>query len=741
MKKYYLLAVTLAALASCSSDDFVGNDSPEKTSVQEETGAAIAFGGGFKAITRADSYGKAAADLLGNQFIVLGVKGDGTGNSQSNVFKSYTVDWVQNTAGTTESNTADWEYVGRANKFDLAGAQAIKFWDYSTTAYDFCAYSVGAGNTLITEGEVTAGKILATGINYNATQIGETGKYQISSAYTLKGAKADLAKCYITDMMTITKASGNYQKEVELKFRSLATKVRMALYETVPGYSVKSVEFFQDDATLRNVDISSNTNATLFGTNAFKTGGTYTISFPKIGSGNNSDPDYNKAHVSISDATLANTQAFGALNYTSAEGAETAGDNYLGRSSSAPSFAGTGTWYQDMLPNESGEILEMRVNYTLVSTDGAGEEIKVYGAKAFVPAVYTKWLPNYAYTYIFKISDNTNGWTNPTEDPAGLYPITFDAVVLSSEETGNQTTITTVAKPSITTYQKGHVYSESDEYKVPTNADATNAASNDAIYAQVMNDGTLVTDLNGSGKSFFYKLSETAGQTYTAAPSGWPTGYYTDQYCTAPASGDFSPSTPYYTKGPWSEASVMDALNIQESETSGTIKGRNGITLTPATADYTVVKIPGEDGNWITQYNAAGTPTDIAAGMVAKLSPDAAGTYAYVYKVSDGEPSAVITTVILTSAPTDWKKTDNVYYTDAACTHKDDTDFSNSITLSSEPADWNPVNNVYYTDAACTIKANKAYDDGTYYKNVWYKKYTNLNKEYGVKIIKVVSGS
>lgn len=739
MKKVYLiLAATVGlTLASCTSNEYIGDVA--NTTIEGD--GSIGFGGGFKAVTRANSTGAAAADLLGNEFIVTGVKGDGTGTGQSNVFQSYTVDWTQNTAGTTESNTADWEYVGKTNHFGLAGAQAIKYWDYSTTAYDFAAYSVGKGNTIITTGDPVSGQILATGINYNASLIpaSDPAKYQITNAYTLKGARADLAKCYITDMKTVAKAS--YQQEVELRFRSLATKVRMAIYETVPGYSVKKVEFFHNDTDPRDEDITSNTSATLFGDDVFYTSGTYTVSFPKIGSGNSSDPDINKAHVAMSGETTGvdgDMQLFGALNYKAAEDHETGASIYLGRSSTDPSFAGTGTWYQTMLPNEEGVVLEMRVNYTLESTDGSGETIKVYGAKAFVPAVYTKWLPNYAYTYIFKISDNTNGWTNPTTDPAGLYPITFDAVVLDNEETGHQTTITTVAEPSITTYQKGHVYSATDEYKVPANPDATAAASNDAIYAQVMNAGILVTNLNTAGNSYFYKLSETASLSLTSAPAGWPKGYYTDAECSTAAPTTFVAGT-YYKKGPWSEANVMDALNIRTSGDATTVVGRNGITLTPATADYTVTQIPGEDGNWITKYNASGTPTAIAAGMVAKLSPATAGTYAYVYKVSTGSPTPVITTVILTSAPADWNKTDNVYYTDAGCTHKDDTDFSNSITLSSEPADWNSVNNVYYTDAACTTQANHAYENGTYYKNVWYKKYVDSNNVYGVKVIKVVN--
>lgn len=743
-KYFFLAALAGMTLASCSDDVFVGDNSPN---VVEETAIdnGILFGGGFRAVTRGNSVGAAAAELLGNEFIVTGVKGDGTGKDQTNVFKSYTVNWAQNTAGTTESNTADWEYVGKHNYFGLSGAQAIKYWDFNTTAYDFAAFSVGAGNTIITTGTPSGSNILTGGITYNATQIGTSGKYEITSAYTLQGEKDALTKCYITDMKTVTKGSSpDYREEVELEFRSLATKVRMAIYETVPGYSVKDVEFFQDDATARDVDISANTSATLFGAGAFYASGTYTVSFPKIGSGNSSDPDYNKAHVAIIDYTeqTGSKQAFGTLNYTTAEDAEAAGTHYLGRTSTAPSFAGTSTWYQPVLPNENGAVLEMRVNYTLVATDGSGETIKIYGAKAYVPAAYTKWLPNYAYTYIFKISDNTNGWTNPTSDPAGLYPITFDAVVLSSEETGTQTTITTVATPSITTYQKGHVYDARDEYYVVSAADAAAAKDNDAIYAQVMKDGALMNDLSTSGKSYFYTITNV-GIELSTEPTGWPVGYYTDPACTTPATGTFSSGTFYRAV---SEASVMDALNIRTNESSGTITGRNGIVLAPATADYTVNKIPGEDDNWITQYynKDAQTPgmENITAGMVARLAPDAAGTYAYVYQDATGSATSVITTVVvdLATTPTGWSSSDNKYYIDANCTTKANYEFeAGKVTLNAEPGDWNPVNNIYYTDAACTTKANHPYANGDYYRKIYYQKYDNLNNTYGVKVIKVVA--
>ena len=661
MKKIYLLATALAALVSCSSDDFVGDASP--TPGSEEVGEAIAFGGGFKAVTRADKYDKDAADLLGSKFIVTGVKGDGTGKDQAYVFKSYTVDWAQNTAGQTESNSSDWEYVGKTHNFGLVSSQTIQYWDFSTTAYDFAAYSVGT-NTLVAKttdnigtGDVTANEVWATPIEYTATEITpstDPETYQIASAYQLRGSAEDLAECYITDMKTVN--SSAYKNVVELQFRSLATKVRMAIYETVPGYSVKDVNFYTSDgatvvATGTGAGELNNTNATLIGgEGAFYPNGTCTVSFPHIGSATSGNSDHNKAHVSITGAgTAATTQAFGALNYTTGEGSLTSTNGFLQRTSRTPSFAGTtAPYYVTMLPNEEGKVLELRVNYTLVSNDGSGEVMTIHGAKAFVPAIYAKWLPNYAYTYIFKISDNTNGWTNPDnasdDTKAGLFPITFDAVVLDPIlATTEQTTITTVAMPSITTYQKGHVYSASNEYVAGD------------IYVQVMQNSTLVTDLNHKessayDKSFLYTVDATN-----------------------------------YTIADLSEAAVMDALNIQEGVSSGVITGRNKIKLTPADFDPTVTAIPGEDENDI----------KVNAGEAVKFAASS-GTYAYVYLVSTGSPSDVITTIYGGTAPTDWS---TGYYTNAGCTEAATGDFS------------------------ATTK--------------YYKKYTNNNNVYGVKIIKV----
>ncbi len=731
MKKYlFFAAVALVALASCSDETLVAENSPNMGG-ETGDGGAIVFNSGTKTITRADHVGADAANLLNKKFYVVAFKGDGS-SSMSQTFDNYLVEWTENTAGTTTSNTSDWEYVGQtapAWSGITGNKQTIKYWDYSNTQYDFIAWSPGTATAVpAPDGPSTPPS--------GTVQIGKpTANTPYAPTYTLKGSRDDLAKCYIADMVTAykedkTPVQPKYQEEVKFTFRNLACKVRMALYETVPGYSVKDVKFYTDNSTSLG-DGATEDNANLFTSgsedyNKFYTAGTYTVSFPTKGASSLNETDYNKAHVAFVATGSDTKEDFGALNKVGKEYQEADATNYLGRTLPTASYAGVAPYYKTMLPNETGTVLELRVDYTLLATDGSTEEIKIHGAKAFVPLIYTQWKPNYAYTYIFKISDNTNGWTSTvTDDPAGLFPITFDAIVVDAEEY-QQNTITTVATPSITTYQKGHNPSIDgsvigiDEYD----------KGNGNIFVQVMKDGTLATDLNTVGISKLYTL--TGKTSYT-------------------------------------EADVMDALNIQASVSGSTITGRNGVVLTQASITNDITAIPGVNGNDIT----------VVSGTAAEFTP-AAGTYAYVYDTKTyggqkytaqpaGFPTGYYTDaacesaastfttgtvyykmqsfissyVELSSAPSDWK-TDatNPYYSDEACTTQITGTYANTtcdLTTGDAPSDWNASDNVYYSDATCTTQVNSAFTNGTYYKKLTcYKKFIVNNKIYGVKVIKVV---
>ena len=627
-KNLFFAAVAIVALASCADNEYVGDNSPNQNP-DANGGNAIVFSSGTKGITRADIGGSSAATILNNNFYVMGTKGTETETnpSQTLVFDNYLVHYGTNTAGTTESNTANWEYVGiqpGTGSYEdytflsslatprAAAPQTIKYWDYSTDQYDFLAFSTGTFKAVDgTSGDDDEIGVTAMKYGTNLTSGVTAYTFDIPSVAAIKQA-------YITDITEVAKA--NYGQEVTLRFKNLGSKVRVALYETVPGYSIdaSTVKFYAVDGTNDGLGATS-TNATLISAdaNGLPTKGKINVIFPHVGTNyqpgaTNAAADYNKASATVIPTTASSvkTQGFGALsNKVAAEGKEAAGALYLGRTLPDATFAGdaigstfessvAADYYQTVFPVDDSDPLTLRVDYTLLSTDGSGETINVYGAKAVVPATYTKWLPNYAYTYIFKISDNTNGWTTQTvtgTTPAGLFPITFDAVVAeATDATAEQTTITTVATPSITTYQQGHTYA-TNEYSKATGKN---------IYVQVMDNKTVPATLVST-------LSATNSLLYTIDDSEYPDDA--------------------------TEAAVMDALEKRSATTSTAITGRNGIVLTSnANIDNTVEEIVnGVDDNSI-------SVTEGKAAMITIANLTANTTYAYVYDYTEGSKDETV---------------------------------------------------------------------------------------------------
>lgn len=439
MKKYFFFAAAALALASCSSDDFVGTGN---TGNNEVDNAAINFNSGTNKVTRATKTGAEAASDLNNNFVVYGYK---TGGEEASVvYDHYNVNYIAGSEGQTESNTKGWEYVGQPKNSlnTVADNQTIKYWDYSASQYDFVAFSFGKA----TQGTATdkTGKVVASNVN-------------TTPKYTLEGSVDDLAKCYISDRATARKTAvpnkvTKYGEPVTFNFRSLKSQVKLAIYEIVPGYSIKELSFYSDDTNMLS---GSANKPTLYAKDkSIPAGnGTMTITF---GSNESTATDFNQAKVSwVADDENSSTIDWEELGLTTAESKEEPGQKYIGRDINTKSESK----YKNVLPGTEVKELTLKVDYTLVSTDGSGEEIHVTGAKATIPDAYTQWKPNYAYTYIFKISDKTNGGTGGSTDPKGLYPITFDAVVTETE-TGKQETITINDDNSITTYAKGAVGEE-----------------------------------------------------------------------------------------------------------------------------------------------------------------------------------------------------------------------------------------------------------------------------------------
>ena len=669
--------------------------------------------------TRAGINNAAAANILGNNFYVTGTKGtEGANNpTETCIFDNFLVHFETNTAGTTESNTDSWEYVGitpgSGNWTNYASLgtfwQTIKYWDYSTAQYDFLAFSTGTYKP-VKSTTPAAGEIGVTPMKYGAGLAGSAVAY----TFTLPDAAA-LKQAYITDIVKVTKA--NYGKEVTLRFKNLGSKVRLGIYETVPGYSVKDVKFYQLDGTTDFTDANKNITAKLIcSTGGFPTNGKIEVAFPYVGTSNSDDADYNKAFGYVSAGTTTEAyHGFGTLsNFAAKESGEPAGNIYLGRTPPTATFAGetAADYYQTMFPISPSSPLTLRVDFTLVSIDGSNEEIHVYGAKAVVPTTYLNWLPNYAYTYIFKISDNTNGWTSPiATDPAGLFPITFDAVVVeATDATGQQTTITTVATPSITTYQEGHAY-KTNEYSIATAKD---------IYVQVMDNSTvpatLVATLSDTN-SLLYKVSDAAT----------------------------------------TEANVMDALlKRTTAHTVANVTGRNGLTLTKdANINNMVTKV---------RNSVYDEEITVAAGSAAeiKISGLTAGTYAYVYDYTSGAKTEVDEFQLIHPGATAVGESGKTYYTLTtttlngifATTAADEAPNSAYIYFS-KISDGAPAPSYTYSYvsvigktklpkglvkvAKSTITSTALGTDAPVAGTFYFDKYFSNNGKYAVKVIKIVA--
>ena len=511
MKKLYsiLTALALVALYSCSSDELVGDKS---LTTDATASGAISFGAGSSAMTRANFYGATAAGKLGNKFVVYGTKHvaaeDETADNDKVVYNNFQVKYTDNTAGQTESNTSGWEYVGLQAYDNTPTQQGIKYWDYSAEqGHTFYAFS----SSDISFPKASSDKIQVTKVTSDGTSLYNKG-YEL-----VVKLNANLNNLYFSDRVPVAKA--DYEKTVSFTFRNLGAKLRVGFYETIPGYKVKIDKFYIDEdataavttfpamnngkddgyfyAALQNVKNATATlNQTLNVTYYDETTATQVINRPKV---TNPGAGYNYYLKLGSGSGLINTD--------------------LKTTSSDP------TWVCDYVPvypfEGNNHPLLLKLDFTMTAEDGSPDVIHVKGARAVVPAEYVQWKSNFAYTYIFKISDKSNGTTGKVDvngdpdDPEGLKPITFDAITVDVAEE-RQETITSISTNSITTYAEGKIVNEYTASK-PIYVSISNTSTGAVITPSGLGD----TD----GKAQVYKLNKAATEAEVLAQlTGSPMG-------------------------------------------------------------------------------------------------------------------------------------------------------------------------------------------------------------------------
>lgn len=239
MKLYCILTIPFLALClfSCAGS---GQEEPDvPTQPEEPKGVSISFGGNSGTwqdapTTRANK--ETGLETISKTFKVWGYKTTGgnytSGFDQSqNVMDAYTVNWTQQTANTTSSNTADWEYVGIAN-------QTIKYWDYSATSYRFFAYSI----------PTAAGNSSAPSFQEPTSIEGSTAKYaSFSIPFTYNKDATAVTTPYISDLWLSDNQNFENRKYgacVKLTFAPIITKVRFKFnYQAESLVSITNISF------------------------------------------------------------------------------------------------------------------------------------------------------------------------------------------------------------------------------------------------------------------------------------------------------------------------------------------------------------------------------------------------------------------------------------------------------------------------------------------------------------------
>ncbi len=584
MKKFALFATALITLASCSNEEFLGDQQ-----LGEANGnSPISFNYDLPAITRADATGATAAEALNNQFIVYAEKNETSKAAPTDgnlVFQNYQVNYVASSANSSTSNTKDWEYVGAQHTSEYQSSittsttdvQTIKYWDYGASNYVFTAVSAlpaDITNSRVKISKTTAGSSTVYDKGYVVTLA------KVSDTYP------SLADLYFSDRNVISKSTGTdrtaantYGGNATMKFRNSLSQVRVGMYEKIPGYAITAINFEVTDDAVAKSGSDNAFGAICPNVTASNFEGTITVTYY-----DNTDTDTeNQPKLTIAATSGSNTDLILGTNINAISTASP-----LATSAASPTYDTNGGTYTAVLPQIANTTnLKLKVNYTLYNSI-TKETITVENATAEIPAAYVAWKPNFKYTYLFKISDNSNGQTGGTSDPAGLYPITFDAVEVVAED-GQAEYITTVSEPTITTFgvSNGKYVAGGNEY----------VAGSD-IYATFMEGSTVKTPTIGTNVNI-YKVTTTDATNF-----------------------------------PITEASVAESVANPTNNkiTPSNINTDASTNFTAAPAKVTTV--PGEDGVDITQD--ALKLTGVKAGTYAiEYTASAAwtGTYTKVYKV------------------------------------------------------------------------------------------------------------
>ena len=373
-----LIPIMAVALISCSSS---GHDEPD---TPDTPLLPISFGSNSGAWQDAPSSrspqrasrasGNNGLESLYTTFRAWGYKTTAANATQQQlVMDGYKVAYITDGAGSTESNTNGWEYVGISNE-NLTTAQTIKFWDYSATTYRFFGYS--PFNAKATVANTTSS---FDGVSTPVVQVSFPFEYSDAATATSIPYTTDLWLAQGSSSPTGSSSGGSsssvaqYGSCVTLTFAPIISKVRFRF--TYPDGT--------DEITMTDIKFCDSRFVDSPETADTPLAGNIAVAYPLTGIPKNSSPQF-----SWTEAT--GTNAKGLLLLTTPYEEENASLHIT------PQVAEYEKWYYvpplNIVPYEqSSYTVSARINGQLKT--------------AVVPAAFMQWKAGYQYTYIFKIND------------------------------------------------------------------------------------------------------------------------------------------------------------------------------------------------------------------------------------------------------------------------------------------------------------------------------------------------